>query len=79
MHICLQCTSRATDLINWATQHMDADQVQQWLSTVKPGAECAPLCADCGKQSLLFGKWVVGGVVIKYGIKLAGSCYKPGL
>ena len=49
-----------------------------WLRNAKPGSECAELWADCGKYATLTAKWVICGVVIKYGIKLNSGGYGTG-
>ena len=60
-----------------ATDGMDAEQLANWVKAAQPGAECAPLCANCLKEWIYTAKWVVGGVVVKYGIKFADGYRNP--
>jgi len=75
---CLKCKDRAQQLlekyVKAVESHDDAaDQLATWLRAARPGAECAPICGDCLKEFVLFAKWFVGGVAVKYGIKYVES------
>ena len=68
---CSKCTDRATATMDQAATAFSNNPLgfQQWLQAAQPGAECAPLCADCLHEVILGGKWVIGGVVLKYSIR----------
>jgi hypothetical protein len=73
-----QCNERATALMNHAASLFDDGyDFQNWLRTTRPGSECAELWADCGKEALLGAKWIVGGVIVKYGIRFAHGYGRP--
>ena len=59
------------------THLQQAVSLANWLKAAQPGVECAPICGDCLKEFVLFGKWVVGGVIVKYGIKFVGGWKDP--
>jgi hypothetical protein len=49
----------------------------EWLKAARPGSECGELWANCGKEALLTAEWIIGGYVVKYGIKYAKGYGKP--
>ncbi|MGB0579073.1 MAG: RHS repeat-associated core domain-containing protein [Limisphaerales bacterium] len=66
-----QCKNAAQDAINRAAaQFSDLQDLMDWLRTAKPGTECGPLAAQCAQQSLQFTVWLMGSVVLKYGVKI---------
>ena len=80
---CLKCKGRAQELLDKyvaALNKADAEQsakLAEWLKAAQPGAECAPLCGDCLKEGVLFAKWMIGGVVVKYGIRFVDGWRSP--
>lgn len=79
----MKCRNRAQELLDKATpglQSTDAETAlkwAEWLRAAKPGAECAELWAACGKEAALTAQWVVGGYIVKYGIRYAKGYGKP--
>ncbi len=77
----LRCYQAGQALIDKAVASFQArdkqDELLQWIKDVKPGQECAPIYAACGKDLLYTVNWVVGGYFVKSGIRYVGVYGKP--
>jgi hypothetical protein len=69
-----QCEKRTKELIDKAAKGItDPEEYLKWLNAAKPGAECAPLLAACGKDVLMVAVWAGGRyLLLKY---YAGGSY----
>ena len=79
----MKCRNRAQELLDKATPGLQSTDAEtglkwaEWLRAAKPGVECAELWAACGKEAALTAQWVVGGYIVKYGIRYAKGYGKP--
>jgi len=79
----LKCRNRAQETLEKALpglQSTDAETAlkwAEWLRSARPGEECAELWAACGREGVLTAQWVVGGYIVKYGIRYAGGYGRP--
>jgi hypothetical protein len=79
----MQCRNQAQETLNRASpglQSTDAETAlkwAEWLRAAQPGIECGELFSSCGKEALLTAQWIVGGYIVKYGIRYARGYGKP--
>jgi len=65
---CLECLSRAQELITMASKQLPPEKVAPWLRTVKPGNDCAEFCYNGGKHSFKAVVYLMCKVVIRYSL-----------